>query len=402
MTFLNIPTQPLLEIPAHLHLTAWHNRSSSTPAWWNTYLNQVCLQTVLPWLQTELGAIAPSRLDHHDLQTRWQLVTGTALNLESYRVILIPDKSLDTSELRVPQEWIDLPSWAGDYYLAVQVNPDEATILIWGYTTREQIKTQGKYDAHDRAYCLDAQFLIQDWAVFAVARNVCPQEVSRAAIASPPPVSATQAETLLQRLANLEILHPRLEIPFQLWGALLQQPQWRQRLGQLRFKQASPKSGVQLSQWLQNTFDQSWQSLTSLLGSQPVLDYRFRQIDHRAVQRVKVLDLEKQTVCLFVSLEVPDNADRETIFAEADLKEISTSADRIAVRVHLCSAERNSVLPIGLTLTLLSESGAVVQSIVARDRDDVIQLKRFRCPIGTQFSLQIGLEPICLTENFSI
>jgi len=24
----------------------------------------------------------------------------------------------------VPQEWVDIPEWAADYYLAVQVNPD--------------------------------------------------------------------------------------------------------------------------------------------------------------------------------------------------------------------------------------------------------------------------------------
>jgi len=29
----------------------------------------------------------------------------------------------------VPQEWVDIPEWAADYYLAVQVNPDSGSGL---------------------------------------------------------------------------------------------------------------------------------------------------------------------------------------------------------------------------------------------------------------------------------
>lgn len=136
---------------------------------------------------------------------------------------------------------------------------------------------------------------------------------------------------------------------------------------------------------MQNAFDHTW-NLNTLMGSEPVLADRFQQTDplDLVVQRVKVLNLGEQTLCLFVSLNMADHA------------------DRVAIRVQLCPAERNAVLPTGLSLTLLADSGSVVQSVVARDQDNVIQLKRFRCPIGTQFSLQVLLAPISLTENFSI
>ena len=35
--------------------------------------------------------------------------------------MLIPSEAIDDSELEVPQEWVDIPSWAADYYLAVQI-----------------------------------------------------------------------------------------------------------------------------------------------------------------------------------------------------------------------------------------------------------------------------------------
>lgn len=383
MTFLDVPTQPLLEIPTHLHQSAWDNRSSSAPAWWSTYLNQVCLQTVLPWLEAEFEA--QGEFDRSDLENCWQLVNGTALNFGSHRVILIPDKTIDTDEFRVPQEWVDLPSWVGDYYLAVQVNPDDASILIWGYATHHQLKTQGNYDANDRTYSLDAQALIRDFAVLNVTRELCPQAVTRAEIASLPTLSTAQAEQLVQRLANPAVLLPRLEVPFQLWGALLEEPQRRQQLGQLRLGSSVRTAIVQLSQWVQNTVDQGWQTLESLLGNQPDLAYQFRHTAElsTAIQRIKVLEFGEQTFWLFVALEPEGN-------------------DRFSIRVQLRSAELDTILPIGVTLTMLSNSGEVVQSVTARDRDNGIQLRRFRCATGTQFSVEISVGSNSLTEEFTV
>lgn len=373
MTLLDSPTQPLLTISASIQTAAWQNLSTAAVAWWNTYLNQVCLQTILPWLQTEFNSTASEQ------DAAWQLVNGTAIALGSRRVILIPSRTIDTSEFQVPQEWVDLPSWAGDYYLAVQVNPDEATVWIWGYATHAQLKQQASYNPSDRTYTLDAHALIRDFDTF----QLCPQE--SVALAPLPPVSDAQAKQLVQRLANPAILLPRLEIPFQLWGALLEQPRWRQQLGQLRLGQ-SPQPITQLGQWLRNAVDEHWQTLEALLQRSPAIAYQFRQtadVEVPTIQRIKVLDLVDHTVWLFVGLE-----------PEAE--------GRLAVRVQLRSTEPNSILPTGVTLTLLSSTGEVVQSIVARDRDNGIQLKRFRCSIGTQFKLQIALECVTLTEDFMI
>jgi hypothetical protein len=390
MSFLHVPTQPCLEIASALNSEAWQNPSSSAPAWWNTYLNQVCLQTILPWFQTEYDATVRSGFAQNESQPLWQLVNGTALTTESYRVILIPAKTFDTSEFRVPQEWVDLPSWAGDYYFAVQVDPDDASILIWGYTTHKQLKTKGNYDADDRTYVLDAQQMVQDFAAFSVVRELCPQEETRVEIAALPEVPIAQAENLLQRLANSDILQPRLEVPFQLWGALMEQPQWRQQLGERHLGAQSIQRTVtstiaHLGQWLQNTFEEGWQSLDTLLGREPAMAYSFRQteVNSSAVQRVKVLELAEQTFWLAVVLE-----------PEAD--------NRIAIRIQLRSAEVNGILPVGLSLTMLTHSGSVVQSVEARDQDNVIQLKRFRCAIGTEFSIQVALDATSLMEEFTV
>ncbi|MBE9013468.1 DUF1822 family protein [Pseudanabaenaceae cyanobacterium LEGE 13415] len=380
MTYLDVPTQPLLQISTELNQAAWDNRSSSSPAWWNTYLNQVCLQTVVPWLESEFETTVQTVFD----RTLWQLVNGTALTLASHRLIVIPEKAIETSEFRVPQEWIDLPSFAGDYYLAAQVDPDDASILIWGYTTHEQLKTQGRYDANDRVYCLDAQSMIQDLTVLNVVRELAPQEVTRAAIAALTSISAIQAEQLIQRLATSTVLRPRLAIPFQLWGALLENSQWRQQLGQLRLGQ-SETAIVRLSRWLQNTIDEGWQTLETLLGNQSDLAYQFRTTAETsaAVQRIKVLEFGEQTYWLFVGIEPEED-------------------ERFWIRVQLRSAESDAILPSGATLALLATSGSVVQSVTARDRDNGIQLRRFRCSVGTQFNVQISVDSTRFTEEFTV
>lgn len=129
-------TQLELPISEAIGDRAWQQsqRYSTPKEQWTAYLNQVCWETVLPWLQTEYAPNAALALDAQDL------VGGCAIAWNEKRLVLIPDHRFDTSELRIPAEWIELPSWIGDYYLAIQINLDESLIRVWGYTTHEQIK----------------------------------------------------------------------------------------------------------------------------------------------------------------------------------------------------------------------------------------------------------------------
>jgi hypothetical protein len=375
-------TQLQLEILPDVQSESWQVAQSCTTATakWNTYLNQVSLSTFLPWLRSHY---APQASLYPSL---WNFVNGTAITLghssgngsNSKRLILIPDKTIDTSELRIPQEWIDLSSWAGDYYLAVQVNPDEPEVRVWGYTTHEQIKAIGTYDERDRTYCLDAQDLIQDLTVLWVVRQLNPNEVTQAAIAPLPTIQPVQAENLLQRLTNPALLEPRLELPFALWGALLERADWRQRLS------GSTPRRIQLGQWLQNVFEEGWQSLESLLG-QEQLALNVRQVDvsETAVRRVKLLNLPDRALLLLVILE-----------PEAD--------GRIGVRSQLRSRDASFNLPASLQLSLISSTGDIIQSVQSRLQDDVIQLRRFRSALGTQFSLQVAIDNTVITEDFQL
>jgi hypothetical protein len=222
---------------------------SSVNRRWNAYINRLSLNTVLPWLREEYAADATVFPALKALPSIWEVVNGIGISLGTTRIALIPSEALDLSELRVPQEWVDIPNWSADYYLAVQVNLEEGYIRIWGCTTHAQLKTMGSYDASDRAYCLNGEDLISNLSILWMAREICPEEVTHLETAPLPELSATQAENLLQRLGNPRLILPRLAVPFQTWGALLEHGGWRQRLYEQR-------QGVQqqwsIRQWVQS------------------------------------------------------------------------------------------------------------------------------------------------------
>lgn len=375
---MNTLTQLEFPIPEAVHSSAWQqSQSYSTPrTQWTAYLNQVCLTTLLPWIQEEYDPNA--RVDFN----AGGIVNGSVVSCNQKSLVLIPERNLDTSELRVPQEWVDVPSWVGDYYLAVQVNPDERSLLVWAYTTHEQLKTQGQYEDRDRTYTLDSYSLIQDIGVLWVVQQLHANEPTQVAVPAMQTVPPAQAENLLQRLSNSTIDQPRLEVPFSLWGALLQSDRWYSRFNQLRQQQTvSSRVVTNLRQWLQNTLTEGWQALESVLTPEEVAFSLRSDASATAIRRVKTLNLAGQDVLLVISLtSEPDG--------------------RIGVRIQLRPAESTLCLPENLTLSLLSATGATIQSIQTRSQDNSIQLQRFKCPSGTQFEVQIAVADVVMVENF--
>ncbi|BAY27752.1 hypothetical protein NIES2100_75770 [Calothrix sp. NIES-2100] len=250
LTFAN-PSDLILEIPVNAQNQAdIQSPSFSNPtSRYQGYINELCLSAVLPWLQEDFTPQAKVWPSTTALPSFWELVNGTAILVDTRRLILVPSETIDLSELRVPQEWVDLPSWAGDYYLAVQVEPDEGYVRVWGYCTHEQLKNRGNYDAGDRTYSLDSTELVNDIGVLAVTQELCPQTNTRTAILPLPSLPQQQAQNLIARLGKSEVLTPRLAIPFQLWGGLIEHGGWRQSLYQQRLGLPEQWSVLQ---WLQS------------------------------------------------------------------------------------------------------------------------------------------------------
>jgi Protein of unknown function (DUF1822) len=332
-------TDLILEIPTATRKQNLNQAGvfSSPISQYQAYINELCLQAVLPWIQEDFSPQAKVWPSSTALPSFWEVVNGTTILLDGRRFILVPSESIDLSELRVPQEWVDIPELIGDYYLAVQVEPDEGWVNVWGYTTHAALKNSGKYDAGDRTYSLDGDELINDIAVLSVAWEMCPQESTKSAII-PLTISQIQAENLISRLANPETITPRLAIPFQMWGALLAHGGWRQSLYQKRTGQPEQLSVVK---WLKDGVSQFAQTIGwNKFDLQPTV------AGARSVEQIEAPAETSTILCKQLSI-AGQNYELRVIPQNID--------NQITWRFELRNANLGAAIPGGFKLRLLTE-----------------------------------------------
>ena len=382
------PTSLWLEISSTTQTQSWQQSRHYYPpgnmdaqaqsASWRAYLNHLCLQTFLDYLEEEENFEASAYPSTQTLFHIWSVVDGAAISLGNKRLVLIPTPTLGEGELRVPQEWIDIPNWVGDYYLGVKIYPDDQELEIVGYTTHAQLKNKGSYDPQERYYCLDRAELIEDVSVLWVALELCPEERTKVSVPSLPTLPVTQAESLVQRLGNREVVRPRLAVPFEHWGALLEQENYLEQI----YLQRQNVTQVNLSQWFDNLFASGWQSLDTLFPDRNNLAFSLRG-NSTQVKRVKLIELENQAVVLALSLSSEDDG-------------------RVGIRTQLYPAPTETHLPEGVRLDLLSSTGESLKSVRARGEDDFVQIQRFKCAQGYRFNIQVSLDDISVREIFVV
>jgi hypothetical protein len=402
-TKLALNNQLLLQIPTSVQQQAWKDaqQHSHKIAQYSAYLNRVCLYTFLGWLNDQFSdeALSNSSIypSEDGLRSILEVVNGAAIEIGTQRIILIPHENIDSESLQVPQEWIDIPTFVGDYYLAVQVdleaNPDECTLTVQGFATHRQVKQLSKYEPCDRTYILPTDQLITNLTVMRVTLGI----QMRVEVPELPILCETEAQNLLELLGDSSIYSPRLrvDIPFAQWAALLNNNEWRQQLYQRRIGRFVTKSIAKrnrLSEWLQNTFDNGWQSLNTLFNQESGnLVYSFRHYEVAAkgisVEGIKLIDLEmqlsNQSVALLVGLTPKTDG-------------------TVAVRVQLHPAKGQTYLPPNVKLALISQSESILQEIQSRIQDNFIQLKRFICSPGKIFKIQVAIDEFSVTEEFLI
>ncbi|NEQ30756.1 MAG: DUF1822 family protein [Leptolyngbya sp. SIO4C5] len=367
------PVQPVLALPPDL--AVWQQcQSLAEPAErWRRYLHQIGLAALRPWFQEEFG----SPVHGWPAADAWnicQVVDGLALTLGQRRIVVLLSETIDTARVQVPQEWIDIPGWTADYYVAAHVDVDAQRLVLWGYAPYTQVKTQGAYEPRDRTYSLSDIDLIQDFSVFWVAQQLeQPQTVSIPAL---PLLPAAQAESLIERLAG--VVEPRLEIPFGQWGALLSQERWRQQLWQRR-QGIVP---VDLSRWVSQLFEPGWRSLESLLPQTPALGFRSAAMSNEAISRGKPIVLDPARGELVLVLRVTPAGDRR----------------RISIQLFPL---QDTLLPSGVILGLeLPDTARQLQTVQAGEQDNYIQIPSFHCPTGQRFRVSLQLGDAILRENF--
>jgi histidinol-phosphate aminotransferase len=197
----------------------------------NALLSQLCLDKFQTWLRDREITNHVS-LTASELPKIWDLVSGGAIEIDRTRIILIPTDLLDRDELRVPQEWVDLPNWLGDYYLGIQVDLESGLMNVWGFTSHRSLKQRGQYSSLDRSYSLDSELLVTDLDLLWLAAELELSE--RTTVAELPSIALENALELIQELSIPSPYSPRLTLDFEAWGAILNNPNLRSQLYQTR------------------------------------------------------------------------------------------------------------------------------------------------------------------------
>lgn len=346
------------------------------------HLNKLCLHKFCAWLTASAIDYTPSFSDA-EMYPFWDVVNGCAIEIGKTRLILIPTDTLDRDEIRVPQEWVDLPNLHGDYYLAVQIDLDAKQMNIWGFTSHRTLKQQGEYAAIDRTYSLPSERLVVNLDILWMAQELNLHEV----VATPelPDLNLDRALELISQLSVPSPYSPRTKVEFSQWGSILNNPSLRTQLYQTRLQQSvlaqSPAPSFSLSDWLQSEFTNA---IASGWGNyyQPAIVKSNSTVDRSKLINLQ-LELQRHSVVLLVG-----------IVAQSD------GEVRVLVQIHPGSGEQ--IIPPQLQLSYLDENGAALRTVVARTNDDYIQLPPFTCSVGTEFSIQLQLNSCLTIERFVV
>ena len=371
-------------------------------AYWNAYVNQLCLNKFITYIDSELDfKQSPSVWSYQNgLAPFWSIVNGCVLCLDGMRLALIPVQTSDMTEFRVQREWLDLTSWASHYFMAIQVNLDDGWLQVWGYSTHQQFREFGVYDPIDETYSLPIEEITEDLSVFWVTQELSP--TPNLIIDALPELSQSQAEKLLVKLAAEKEYSPRLQLPFEQWGAFISNEQYLQKLYHRRLQSDVAQSNElvsqltamvnDLGQWLQQGLSTGWQAFDEVFSAPSdnmAFALRHNQATTRgiAIEGVKLIDLGVQLGHQSVALVVGITPMEEK---------------RMGVQVQLLPSDGHNYLPTGVKLSLLSKSSKVLQESVARYQDTLMQLKRFSCPESKGFLVRIALGEFELIETFEI
>ncbi|NER37526.1 MAG: DUF1822 family protein [Oscillatoria sp. SIO1A7] len=344
-------------------------------AGWTAYINRLCLDVVISWLR-QFTVEEP----RPDLLICWEFLNGAAIDCGATRVVLVPYQ-IPQNEPFIPQEWVDIPIFAADYYLVCGVDLDEegGWVHLKGYVSHWQLKNYGGYDSERRGYYTNLKELKteEELLMLLAAVRLGPRS-PRAEISPLLALNRQRAEVLLNQLSNTDIIAPWLEISFAEWAALLANDRWRRRLYELRTSRSAAAKPASL---LERLLKAGWQTAEEILETQ-YFAFSLRSIND-STSLGKFVDLGTQirgSVLLMVTL-TPENGE-----TDVRLKVFPT---------------REKHLPPNLQLLVLDEDGDVFMEATSQNADNSIQLQDFGGESGDRCKIKVILGSASFSEEIT-
>lgn len=331
-------------------------------------LNYVTATTIRSWLITELGGnpVVSS-------SSSWQFVNGIGIELRGIRYIVIPDENIDRTFFNIPREWLEIPGWAGDFYLGATVDLENNEIELWGFTEFNTIKS-ATVDYQDQNYQLAKEHLDANLNLLLTQRHFNIPVQTR--LISPiKNLTPERIKFLTDRLALASVIAPRLTLPFADWLSLLHNYKTLEQLSQIRGN-GTPKNRINLRDWLANIFPTEWQ--------EPTFAYALRGEEGK-ISRVRRLILTEREMQFEFYLV---------------LSLIKVTTDRVSILFQLFPLELET-LP-ELQIQIIDGEGNLIQQSTTNGTESMLKLRRFTGNIEDEFVLKLQYQNQEFMEAFII
>lgn len=450
------PDEIKIYLSNELKQEAWQEAKNINDevARYRAYLNILARKTFIDWLNLALEKEVKDKWETKDNLSIWQFVNGSVIEIDSTRIVLIPEENEDKSEISIPQEWLNVPEWVSNYYVAVQINVDDNYLCFWGYTSYQEIQSYGELDSLNRSVYLPAEYLETDLSLMILDYEYGWETAPKINTLSV--LSTREKETLIKDINHN--LCPRLLVNFNKWLSLIRNPQ-------IRYSLYENRQPISLSMWLNNQFqstlNKGWQTLNNFsqeyllpnfdlspefatrsfstnqcleiiqesdnevlinnaiqtLGTSSI-ESEFKQkaisllnnliqttddeeIRWNAALSLRLLSPQNKSAGIWrakrVNLE--DESNNYSLVLVIGILPKSVKETSVFIRVYPCG--KNSYLPNNLSLQIIDQEDQVFEEITSGDEDSIIQYK-FWGNLGEEFKVKLSLNFSWFIDRFLI
>ncbi|MGC1396666.1 MAG: DUF1822 family protein [Coleofasciculaceae cyanobacterium] len=155
------------------------------------------------------------------------------------------------------------------------------------------------------------------------------------------------------------------------------------------------RSTVNLSKWLVNVFESSWQTVESLLNPEELTPaFRSKSADNTIITDNENLPTISRAKLIDLGIQIANQP-------FALIVDFTSDAAKKDIRLQIHPSGNQIYLPPALQLIVLDETGVVFLEAQARSADNYIQLQFSGLP-GEKFTVKVALGEASITEDFVI
>ncbi|ASC73452.1 hypothetical protein XM38_044190 [Halomicronema hongdechloris C2206] len=199
---------------------------------WRIYLHGLALQGFTSWLQERAPelALGTDQVSLQDPAYAHAIDAVCGLRVGELRLCLLTSGTLVDSVLPLPKAAVELPDWAAQLFVWMEVDEHRGTARVGGVLRRDQLLRQLGPDSHqvDWALSVPLSWFERDSEQLLLYLRCLEAAALPVTTTATPDLTAnhqTRLQQLLPQLQQADVL-PEARLPWSLGAALLSHPDW--------------------------------------------------------------------------------------------------------------------------------------------------------------------------------